>query len=70
MSASNAVFRIILGFGADKIGRVNMFIISSALSGIFSFVIWPFANSYNILLVLCVLWGGTSGMYYALVSYS
>ncbi|KAG2217423.1 hypothetical protein INT45_013754 [Circinella minor] len=68
MSASNAAFRIILGFGADKIGRLNMFIISSALSGIFAFVIWPLANSYNILLVFCVLWGGTSGMYYALAA--
>ena len=68
LSASNAVFRIILGFGADKIGRLNMFIIVSALSGTFSFVIWPFADSYNTLLVYCILWGATSGMYYALVS--
>ncbi|KAG2217422.1 hypothetical protein INT45_013753, partial [Circinella minor] len=68
LSASNAVFRIILGFGADKIGRLNMFIIVSALSGIFSFVIWPFANSYNILLIYCILWGATSGMYYALAA--
>ena len=69
LSAMNAVGRVGLGFIADKIGRLNMFIIISVLSGLFSFVIWPFATSYNILLVFCILWGATSGMYYALVSY-
>ncbi|KAI9269221.1 major facilitator superfamily domain-containing protein [Phascolomyces articulosus] len=68
LSASNAVFRVALGFIADTIGRLNMFIIASALSGIFSFVIWPFANSYGVLLAYCILWGGTSGMYYALAA--
>ena len=67
MCAVNAVARIALGFVADKIGRLNMFIITCVLSGIFSFVIWPFATSYGILVLFCVLWGATSGMYYALV---
>ena len=69
LSAMNAVGRVGLGFIADKIGRLNMFIIISILSGLFSFVIWPFATSYNILLIFCILWGATSGMYYALVSH-
>ncbi|KAI7860240.1 major facilitator superfamily domain-containing protein [Circinella umbellata] len=68
MCAVNAVARIALGFVADKIGRLNMFIITSILSGIFSFVIWPFATSYGILVLFCVLWGATSGMYYALAA--
>ncbi|KAI7860373.1 major facilitator superfamily domain-containing protein [Circinella umbellata] len=68
LSAMNAVGRVGLGFIADKIGRLNMFIIISILSGLFSFVIWPLATSYNILLVFCILWGATSGMYYALAA--
>ncbi|KAI9278837.1 major facilitator superfamily domain-containing protein [Phascolomyces articulosus] len=68
LSAMNAVGRIGLGFVADKVGRLNMFIIVSVLSGAFSFVIWQFAISYNILLVFCILWGATSGLYYALAA--
>ncbi|KAG2226892.1 hypothetical protein INT45_010171 [Circinella minor] len=66
--AMNAVGRIVFGFLADKIGQLNMFITVSALAGIFSFVIWPFATSYNVLLVFCILWGITSGMYYTLAA--
>ena len=65
--AMSAIGRIGLGLLADYIGRLNMFIIGSALSGIFSFVIWPFASSYSILLLYCILWGLTCGLYYALV---
>ncbi|KAI9495830.1 major facilitator superfamily domain-containing protein [Zychaea mexicana] len=64
----NAIGRIALGYVADKIGRLNMFIICSALSSIFSFVIWPFADSFEILLVFCILWGTTCGMYYGLAA--
>ncbi|KAI9269191.1 major facilitator superfamily domain-containing protein [Phascolomyces articulosus] len=68
LCAMNAIGRILLGFVADKIGRLNMFIITSTLSGVFSFVIWPFATSYGVMTVFCILWGGTSGMYYALAA--
>ncbi|KAI7860226.1 major facilitator superfamily domain-containing protein [Circinella umbellata] len=66
--ALGAIARLGLGFVGDKIGRLNMFIIASFLAGIFSFVIWPFATSFGILVVFCVLWGSTSGMYYALAA--
>ncbi|KAI9490439.1 major facilitator superfamily domain-containing protein [Zychaea mexicana] len=66
--AMTAVTRLTLGFVADRIGRLNMFIICSALSGLFSFVIWTFATSYGVLLAFCILWGGTCGMYYPLAS--
>ncbi|KAI9269223.1 major facilitator superfamily domain-containing protein [Phascolomyces articulosus] len=66
--AMNAVGRVLFGYLADKIGRLNMFITVSFLAGVFSFVIWPFATSYNILLVFCILWGLTSGMYYTLAA--
>ncbi|KAI7860372.1 major facilitator superfamily domain-containing protein [Circinella umbellata] len=66
--AMSAIGRIGLGLLADYIGRLNMFIIGSGLSGIFSFVIWPFASSYSILLVYCILWGMTCGLYYALAA--
>ncbi|KAG2221250.1 hypothetical protein INT45_012371 [Circinella minor] len=66
--ALGAIGRLGLGFVGDKIGRLNMFIIASFLAGIFSFVIWPFATSFGTLVVFCVLWGSTSGMYYALAA--
>ncbi|KAI9269206.1 major facilitator superfamily domain-containing protein [Phascolomyces articulosus] len=66
--AFGAMARLGLGFIADKIGRLNMFIIASAISGVFSFVIWPFATSYGVLVVFCILWGSTGGMYYALAA--
>ncbi|KAI9495847.1 major facilitator superfamily domain-containing protein [Zychaea mexicana] len=66
--AMSAVSRIVLGFVADRIGRLNMYIITLFLSSIFSFCIWPFAKSYTILLVFCILWGWTSGQYYALAA--
>ncbi|KAI7858908.1 major facilitator superfamily domain-containing protein [Circinella umbellata] len=68
LSAMGAVGRLGLGYAGDKIGRLNMFIITSILSGIFSYTIWPFATSFNILLVYCILWGLTSGLYYALAA--
>ncbi|KAI8143612.1 major facilitator superfamily domain-containing protein [Fennellomyces sp. T-0311] len=68
LCAMNAVGRIVLGFVADKIGRLNMYMIASALAGIFSFVIWPFATSYGVLLAYSILWGFTCGTYYALAA--
>jgi Arabinose efflux permease len=39
-NAINAVFKIILGFGADYIGRLNMIIICSLASSISIFALW------------------------------
>ncbi|KAI9269222.1 major facilitator superfamily domain-containing protein [Phascolomyces articulosus] len=66
MCAMNAIGRILLGIIADKTGRLNMLVICSLISGTFTFVIWPFATTYNILLVYCILWAPGSGMYYGL----
>ena len=67
LCAMSAVGRVGLGFIGDKIGRLNMLVISSLLSGLCSFVIWPFARTYNILLLYCILWAPGAGMYYGLV---
>ncbi|KAI9495831.1 major facilitator superfamily domain-containing protein [Zychaea mexicana] len=68
LCAMNAIGRIAFGYVGDKIGRLNMLVISSMFSGLVSFVVWPFATSYNVLLVYCILWGPLCGMYYGLAA--
>ncbi|KAI9495835.1 major facilitator superfamily domain-containing protein [Zychaea mexicana] len=68
LCAMNGVGRLVLGYIADKIGRLNMFLIASAFAGVCTFIIWPFATSYDILLVYSILWGFSCGTYYALAA--
>ncbi|KAI7901826.1 major facilitator superfamily domain-containing protein [Cokeromyces recurvatus] len=66
--AMNAIGRLILGYIADRVGRLNMYVISSILSGLFCMLIWPFAKTYGSLMAFAVLFGFTCGIYYALAS--
>ncbi|KAI9016476.1 major facilitator superfamily domain-containing protein [Phycomyces nitens] len=66
--AMNAIGRLVLGFVGDYVGRVNTYIVSSTLSGIFCMALWPFADSYNTLLGFAVLFGFFGGVYYALAA--
>ncbi|KAF7725115.1 hypothetical protein EC973_000442, partial [Apophysomyces ossiformis] len=66
--AMNAIGRLLLGWVADKIGRLNMYIISAILAGIFCMLLWPFANSYSKLLAFSIVWGFVCGIYYALAA--
>ncbi|ORY95385.1 major facilitator superfamily domain-containing protein [Syncephalastrum racemosum] len=68
LCAFNAIGRIVFGFIADRIGRLNTYCIASTLAGLFCFVIWPFANSFGVMVAFVVLWGFTCGIYYALAA--
>ncbi|ORZ01415.1 major facilitator superfamily domain-containing protein [Syncephalastrum racemosum] len=61
MCGMNAVCRISLGFLADKSGRLNTMFACTFLAGLFTMVIWQFADSYGIYVAFCVLYGLTGG---------
>jgi MFS family permease len=65
---TNAIGRLTLGYLADKIGRLNMYVISSTLAGLFCMILWPFATSYPSLMAFGIVYGFTGGVYYALAS--
>ncbi|KAI9478842.1 MAG: major facilitator superfamily domain-containing protein [Benjaminiella poitrasii] len=66
--AMNAIGRLVLGYFADRIGRLNMFVISSTCAGLFCMLLWPFAKTYGTLMAFAVLFGFTCGIYYTLAA--
>lgn len=64
--AMNAVGRLVLGYFADRIGRLNMYVIVSTCAGLFCMLLWPFAKTYETMMAFAVLFGLTCGIYYAL----
>lgn len=60
-----AVGRPVVGYFSDRVGRVNMICIATALCALFSFCIWTLANSYSVLLTFAFLGGTTCGTFYA-----
>ncbi|KAI9475743.1 MAG: major facilitator superfamily domain-containing protein [Benjaminiella poitrasii] len=66
LCAMNAVGRLVLGYFADRIGRLNMFVISAICTGLFCMLIWPFAKTYGALMAFAALFGFTCGIYYTL----
>ncbi|KAI8876484.1 MFS general substrate transporter [Backusella circina FSU 941] len=64
--AMNAIGRLVLGYFADRIGRLNMYVIASVSSGLFCMLLWPFAKTYETMMAFAVLFGFTCGIYYAL----
>jgi MFS family permease len=64
----NAMGRLILGYFADHIGRLNMFMIASTFSGLFCMLLWPFAKTYETMMAFAILFGFTCGIYYTLAA--
>ncbi|CAO3698835.1 unnamed protein product [Rhizopus stolonifer] len=68
LCAMNAVGRLVLGYFADRIGRINMYSIVSILAGLFCMVVWPFAKTYETMMAFSALFGFTCGIYFPLSS--
>ncbi|GAA5798976.1 hypothetical protein HPULCUR_004385 [Helicostylum pulchrum] len=64
--AMNAIGRLILGYFADRIGRLNMYVMASTFAGLTCMLLWPFAKTYETMMAFAVLFGFTCGIYYAL----
>ncbi|KAI8581020.1 hypothetical protein K450DRAFT_279412 [Umbelopsis ramanniana AG] len=67
MSACNAVSRVLLGYLADRFGRINAMFLVTFLAGLFMMVVWIEVTSIGTLYAIGVLYGLTGGGFLALI---
>lgn len=67
-SACNFVGRVVTGFLADKIGRININLLFTLITALSCLLIWTFAFSYGSLMAFSTVFGLTSGSYFAVIS--
>ncbi|GAB5588733.1 hypothetical protein Unana1_03633 [Umbelopsis nana] len=67
MSAFNAVSRVLLGFLADRYGRINTMFACTFLAGVFTMVVWINAKNYGTLFAFGILYGLTGGGFVSLL---
>ncbi|KAG2421272.1 hypothetical protein HFD88_005246 [Aspergillus terreus] len=65
-NAASLFGRLAAGYGADKIGRWNMFIIACTLSGISEFAVWIPAKRSSIAIGFAIMFGFASGAFIGL----
>ncbi|KAL2673767.1 hypothetical protein Neosp_012211 [[Neocosmospora] mangrovei] len=65
-NAASLFGRLVAGYGADIIGRWNMFIIACALSGISEFAVWIPAKHSSIAIGFAIMFGFASGAFIGL----
>ncbi|KAJ4209567.1 hypothetical protein NW759_013423 [Fusarium solani] len=65
-NAASLFGRLAAGYGADIIGRWNMFIIACALSGISEFAVWIPAKHSSIAIGFAIMFGFASGAFIGL----
>ncbi|CAO3688253.1 unnamed protein product [Umbelopsis ramanniana] len=68
LSAFNFIGRVLSGFYADYIGRLNADILCMTVSGLACGLLWVFATNYGILIAFCVIYGLFCGAYFALLA--
>ncbi|CAO3647405.1 unnamed protein product [Mucor hiemalis] len=67
-SACNFVGRVITGFLADRVGKININLVFTIITALSCLLIWTFAFDYGSLMGFSVVFGLTSGSYFALIS--
>ncbi|ORY51963.1 MFS general substrate transporter, partial [Rhizoclosmatium globosum] len=66
-NGSSAVGRVLIGIGADTyIGRLNSLILCTGLSSASMLLLWPFSNSFSLLVVFSFVNGFVCGGYISL----
>ncbi|KAL6364365.1 hypothetical protein LRP88_01763 [Fusarium phalaenopsidis] len=65
-NAASLFGRLVAGYGADIIGRWNMFIIACTLSGITEFAVWIPAKHSSIAIGFAIMFGFASGAFIGL----
>jgi hypothetical protein len=58
--------RLVAGYGADRIGRWNMFIVACTVSGISEFAVWIPAKHSSIAIGFAIMFGFASGAFVGL----
>lgn len=66
INSASVLGRILPGLVGDKIGRLNAFIISVILSGVFVLALWLPCHGEALLIVLALLFGFSSGAFVSL----
>ncbi len=64
LNLGQALGRPPIGYFSDTIGRINMAMTMTFLAGLFSFVIWIFADSYGVLILYALLGGTVAGTFW------
>ncbi|KAI8336961.1 major facilitator superfamily domain-containing protein [Chlamydoabsidia padenii] len=67
MSGMNSLSRIVMGFLADRIGKLNTMLTSCLAAGIFTSILWQFSSNYASYVAYCVLYGLTGGAFVSLL---
>ena len=57
-----------IGYFSDSIGRINMAVAMTFLSGLFALVIWIFATSYGVLIFYALIGGAVAGTFWATIA--
>nr|OQO17730.1 hypothetical protein B0A51_12884 [Rachicladosporium sp. CCFEE 5018] len=65
---SQALGRPFIGLYSDSIGRINMAMLATLLSALFTLLFWPFATSYGALLAYVLLSGTVAGTFWCTVA--
>ncbi|KAK5116823.1 hypothetical protein LTR85_009083 [Meristemomyces frigidus] len=63
-NACTAVGRLLSGPACDKLGSMNTFLVTMALSAISMLAIWPFSDSLGLLVVFAMLNGVANGSFF------
>jgi MFS family permease len=67
-AACNFVGRILTGFLADRIGKINTNMLFTLITSLSCLLIWTFALTYGSLMAFSCVFGLTSGSFFALLS--
>lgn len=67
-AACNFVGRILTGFLADRIGKINTNMLFTLITSLSCLLIWAFASTYGSLMAFSCVFGLTSGSFFALLS--
>ncbi|KAK5130601.1 hypothetical protein LTR08_001920 [Meristemomyces frigidus] len=63
-NACTAIGRLLSGPACDRLGSINTFLLTMALSAVSMLAIWPFSNSLGLLLVFAMLNGVANGSFF------
>ncbi|KAI9203121.1 major facilitator superfamily domain-containing protein [Polychytrium aggregatum] len=61
LGGAQAVGRILFGFLADRLGRINSFAITATISAISVMVLWPFSTNFGLLITFVIIYGIFAG---------
>jgi len=68
MNAGGVVGRVLPAIVSDRIGRFNLLVPSTLLSGLFCVTLWLGADSPIRVIMFCILYGFSSGSFISLIT--